>query len=198
MKKILYKITLFLEKYFAFIILNILYITFSYKIIGLSKPYPKYIYIFWHRNIIPLLLNRKYENVVVLISSSKDGDYIAEPTKLFGFKTARGSSSRKGIAAFKELVRLSKNHTIAITPDGPRGPRGKVKDGALQLSYLTKIPLCAVKVKVSSAWVFNSWDRFVLPKPFAKIEVEYSEPIYVASKEDFELYKEQIEGFMGL
>jgi len=172
-------------------------LTYSYKISGLKKPYPKYIYVFWHRNILPLLLNRKNEKVVVLVSQSKDGDYIAEPCKLFGFLTARGSSTRHGASALKELIKLSKNHSIAITPDGPKGPKGVIKEGVLQLSYLTKIPICAVKVKVSSAWIFNSWDNFIFPKPFAKIEILYSAQMSISSKEDYLLYKNKIEEFMG-
>ncbi|MCL1826418.1 MAG: lysophospholipid acyltransferase family protein [Candidatus Cloacimonetes bacterium] len=192
-----HKIILFLEKWIAFFVLNLLGFTFSYKVHGLKKPYPHCIYIFWHRNILPLLLNRKNEGVVVLISRSKDGDYIAEPCKAFGFQTARGSSSRKGTAALKEMISLSKNHSIAITPDGPKGPAGQIKEGALQLAYLTQLPICAVKVSVSTSWAVNSWDRFIIPKPFAKIDIFYSEPMMISSKADIEVHQKSLQEYMN-
>ena len=191
------KIFLFIEKIFAYIILSLLRMTLRYSVAGLSKPYPMGIYVFWHRNIIPMLLNRRNENVVIIISSSKDGDYITEPAKLFGYITVRGSSTRQGSSALKEMIKLSKQHILAITPDGPKGPAQKLKDGALQLSYLTKLPIYAIKVNVLSAWIFKSWDRFILPKPFAKITVLYSDPFYITSKEEFVAKRDEIEMWMN-
>ena len=193
----IYKILLFIEKTVAYIFLSLLRLTFRYQVSGLSKPYPRAVYVFWHRNIISLLLNRRNENNVIIISSSKDGDYIAEPAKMFGYITVRGSSSRHGGTALKEMIKLSKEHSLALTPDGPKGPAQRLKDGALQLAYLTKLPLIAVKVHVSSAWVFNSWDRFVLPKPFAQISVLYSPPYYIGNKEEFEQIREEIQDWMN-
>ncbi len=188
---------LFLEKYFAVFFLKLLGATFKYEITGLSKPYPKAIYVFWHRNIIPLLINRRNEKVVIIISSSTDGDYIAEPAKLFGYLPVRGSSTRQGTSALKEMLKLSSTHTIALTPDGPKGPAQKLKDGVLQLAYLSKCPVYAVNVKVSKAWIFKSWDKFILPKPFSNIKIEYSEPFMITCKETFDTYRTLIEEFMN-
>ena len=193
----MYKIILFLEKTSAYIFLSLLRITLRYRISGLQKPYPKAVYVFWHRNIISLLLNRRNENNVIIISSSKDGDYIAEPAKMFGYITVRGSSSRRGDTALKEMIKLSKKYSLALTPDGPKGPAQILKDGALHLAYLTKLPLYAVKVNVSKAWVFRSWDRFILPKPFAGISVLYSEPFYITSKDDFQSKRDEIQDWMN-
>ena len=193
----MYKLLLFIEKITAYIILSFLRLTLRYRISGLAKPYPRAVYVFWNRNIIALLLNRRNEKNVVIISSSKDGDYIAEPAKMFGYITVRGSSSRQGSTALKEMVKLSRAHSLALTPDGPKGPTQKLKDGALQLAYLTKLPLHAVKVDVSKAWVFNSWDRFVVPKPFAHITVQYSEPYMISNKEEFEQKREEIQDWMN-
>jgi len=134
---------------------------------------------------------------VIIISSSRDGDYIAEPAKLLGYKVARGSSTRGGNKALKEMVSLAKNHSFGITPDGPKGPPFVVKEGALVLAYLTGLPIYALQVSVSKAYVFKSWDGFVLPLPFARISVIYSEAIYVRSKEVFSEIKGEIEEFMG-
>lgn len=191
------KILLFLEKYFAYALLNLLEVTLKYEVKGLSKPYPRAVYVFWHRNILPLLINRKNEQSVVIISSSRDGDYIAEPAKLFGYIPVRGSSTRQGGSALREMIKLSASHSLALTPDGPKGPAQQLKEGALQLAYLTKKPIYAVRVNVSSAWVFNSWDKFIFPKPFARIFVEYSKPFFINCKEEFAMQKTEIEKFLN-
>jgi len=206
--KLRHKITLFLLKYFAFIFLSLLDLSLKYKVHGMNKPYKKAIYVFWHQNIISLLLNRKKEGVKVMISSSKDGDYIAEPAKLFGYVPIRGSSTRQGAKAFRQILNHTQNNSdncqlpivncsVAITPDGPKGPAFEFKPGALQLSLLSGLPIIAVRVTVSSAWRFDSWDGFILPYPFAKINIYYSEPYIIKSKEDFESRKKEIESWMN-
>jgi len=163
----------------------------------MNKPYKKAIYVFWHQNIISLLLNRKKEGVIVMISSSKDGDYIAEPAKLFGYIPIRGSSTRQGAKAFMQMLSQSQTNSVAITPDGPKGPAFIFKPGALQIALLSGLPIIAVKVAVSSAWRFKSWDSFILPKPFAKINIYYSEPYFIKSKDDFETKTKEIESWMN-
>jgi len=197
MSNITHKILLFLERQIAFVVINLLFKTIRYTKIGLKKPYPKAIYAFWHKDIMPLMINRKNEKIVILISPSKDGDFIAAPAIRLGYIAVRGSSSRKGTVALKEMVRLSADHSLAITPDGPKGPAQVLKDGVLQLSYLTKLPIIATRTKISAAWVFNSWDRFYFPLPFAKAKIEYSKPYYVHSKDDFLDRKREIEKFMN-
>jgi len=189
----MYRVILFFEKYFAYCLLHLLRLTYKYEIIGQQRPHPHGIYAFWHRNIISILLSRRNENNVIVISSSKDGDYIAEPAKLFGYQTVRGSSTRKGASALKQMVALASKYTIGITPDGPKGPVFELKEGVLQLAYLTKLPIYAINVSVSRAWVFNSWDRFMLPKPFAKIKLQYAEAVYVRGKEEFAQKKAELE-----
>jgi lysophospholipid acyltransferase (LPLAT)-like uncharacterized protein len=188
-------IFLFLEKWFAYLFLSMLRLTLRYERKGLEFTKDRVIYVFWHRNIIPLLIDRRNENNVVIISSSRDGDYIAEPAKLFGYKVVRGSSTRGGMKALTEMVRLSKEHSLALTPDGPKGPVYNIKEGALQLSYLSGLPIVAVKVNVKSAFIFNSWDKFILPKPFSKIYLEYSNHYYIKTKDDFRL-KIDLEEFL--
>ena len=95
------------------------------------------------------------------------------------------------------LVKLLDTNSVSIAPDGPKGPRYKMKDGALQLAYLTKKPIIATRVSVTWKHVFNSWDRYILPCPFTRIRVEYSEPLYIESQDKFPEYKEQLENFMS-
>jgi len=195
--KRIYKIVLFLEKYVIYVALKVLQFTVTYDVKGLGKPYPRGIYVFWHRDIIPMLINRRHEDVVVIVSPSKDGDYAAEPAKLFGYIPVRGSTSRQGTSALKEMIKLSDNHSLAITPDGPKGPARKLKEGALQLAYLTKLPIYAIRVSISKEVIINSWDKFRIPLPCAKIEINYSEAFWVKTKEDFDVRKIEIEKFMN-
>ncbi|MCL2064581.1 MAG: lysophospholipid acyltransferase family protein [Candidatus Cloacimonetes bacterium] len=197
MKDLTHQFLLFIERQLSYVFLNVLYHTMRYTITGLKKPYPHAIYAFWHRDIMPLMINRKNEKVAIMISPSRDGNYMAAPAIKFGFIAVRGSSSRKGMSALKEMIKLSKNHSLAITPDGPKGPAQILKEGVLQLAYLTKLPIIATRTHVSDAWVFNSWDRFYCPYPFSRIKIEYSKPFYISSKENFEEYKKEIESFMN-
>ena len=177
------KILFFLEKYSVALFVLILGSTLRYKL-RTPPPEGNVIYSFWHRNMIPLLFLHKFEKVVILISSSKDGDLIANPAHALGYLTSRGSSRRDGSSAMKKMVKLSKEHCIAITPDGPKGPAKKVKDGVVFLSYFTRKPIIPVAVDINWEKVFNSWDKFRLPKLFSKINISYGDPIFVNSKDE--------------
>lgn len=142
------------------------------------------IYAFLHRNLIYCALIRAGDPIVVMASASKDGQLIAGPLKRLGYEIVNGSSSKGGSKALKAMLKYSKTHSMAITPDGPKGPLGIVHPGLFHLALFAKIPIVAVAVKAKREWVFNSWDRFRFPKPFAKVKLEYSEPIWVKSKED--------------
>ena len=174
---------LFLEKYLAAGIVLLVGSTFRIKTLT-NIPAQRVIYSFWHRDMIPLLFQRKFEKIAVLISPSKDGELIAGPAQVLGFKTARGSSSRRGIKALKEMMELSKKHSLAITPDGPKGPSQKVKEGLLYLAFHTRLPIIPVAVDISSERIFNSWDKFRFPNPFSKINISYGEPIFIEKKEE--------------
>ena len=196
MKNIKHQTLLLIERVLIYLIIYPLHWTFRYNVKGYKKPYPKAIYAFWHKDIIPLMTNRKHEKNVILISNSKDGDFIALPAEMFGYIPVRGSSSKNGISALKEMITLSKKNSLAITPDGPKGPSQEIKDGVLQLAYLSKLPIIATKTKVSKAIYFNSWDKFYIPLPFAKIDIEYSQMYYINSKNEFDTKKKMIEEFM--
>jgi hypothetical protein len=184
-------------KFVSFIGFHLLGFTIRYKVHGLAKPYPKAVYAFWHRNIIPLLVNRRHEGIAIMISPSKDGDYMAVAAEAFSYIPVRGSSSRKSIPALKEMIKRSKNHSLAITPDGPKGPAQQMKEGTLTLALLTQLPIYAVKVDVSHAKIFRSWDRLILPAPFSRVDIYYSEPFTISSTDEFETKKSEIERFMN-
>ncbi|MBN2460744.1 MAG: lysophospholipid acyltransferase family protein [Candidatus Cloacimonetes bacterium] len=179
------KILFFLEKYLAASLVLIMGATFRYNI---RKPPPgqKVIYTFWHRNMIPLLYLHRKGGEVILISSSKDGELIAGPAEVLGFNTARGSSRRGGSKAVRQMIKLAADHSLAVTPDGPKGPRCQIKKGLLQLAYFTGLPILPIAVDIKQEKVFNSWDRFRVPAPFTRINVTYGDPIPVNSREDTE------------
>ena len=191
MKNILF----FLEKYIAALFVLILGSTLRFNI-RTSRPEGNVIYAFWHRNMLPLLFLRKFEKVVILISSSKDGELIAGPAQALGFLTTRGSSGRGGSDAVKKMIKLSEEHSLAITPDGPKGPKEKIKEGLLFISYFSKKPIVPVAVDIKSEKVFNSWDRFRLPKLFSKINISYGVPIRVNSKDEIKAKVQEVQEAM--
>jgi len=143
-----------------------------------SGPFPRpVVALIWHNRLLAMpdafrRYYRKRKGLVILTSASRDGAYLAEFVHCFGMRTVRGSSSRRGAAAFLDLVRsLEAGFDICITPDGPRGPRYKLGRGALMLAERCGVPLMPVSVEYSAYWRFNSWDGFAVPKPFSRVTV---------------------------
>jgi lysophospholipid acyltransferase (LPLAT)-like uncharacterized protein len=131
----------------------------------------------WHGQLLPLLWLHRGEGVSVLISEHRDGEIVAQVAEAIGLRTVRGSTSRNAARALVGLVReLQSGHEIAITPDGPRGPARRFAPGALVASQRSGAPVVAIGVSCARAWHLRSWDRFMIPKPFARITVAYSEP----------------------
>lgn len=192
------RLILWLEKYLAWIILSILQCTYRYDVHGNPFPQPKVIYIFWHQNLLALLLNPPEAQIGVLISNSFDGELIAGPTSLFGYKVIRGSSTRRGFAALKEMVRHGRKHCLGLTPDGPKGPAFKIKEGAAYMAMMTGLPIVPIMVDVPRKWQLNSWDRLIIPKPFTRIHLHFLEPVYVKSQEQLQAVSTQLEARMRI
>ncbi len=184
MYKTLEYIGLRLEKYLGAWLLLLLNLTIHFKIKQNRATTQPVIYVFWHRNLLPLLIQHRYTNGVVMISSSKDGQLVAGPAQVLGYTTARGSSTRGGSQAFREMLKLAKNHVVAITPDGPKGPAEQMSDGVLYLALLSGSPIIPIGVHISREWIVNSWDKFRIPKPFSTIELYYGEPTYIQNKDE--------------
>jgi lysophospholipid acyltransferase (LPLAT)-like uncharacterized protein len=138
------------------------------------------IFVLWHGRLLPLGYLHRGEGVVSLISRSNDGDLLAGMLGRWGFVPVRGSSSRGGTAALREVLGHARaGRSIAITPDGPRGPRQRLKPGVLVAAQLTGLPLVPVAAGASRGWWFGGWDRFLVPQPFSRIRVAYGEPVEV-------------------
>jgi lysophospholipid acyltransferase (LPLAT)-like uncharacterized protein len=148
------------------------------------------IFLFWHSRILSLAHLHRNEGIVVLISEHRDGELIARLVERRGFGTARGSSTRGGARGLRHLLRaLREGSDLAITPDGPKGPPRRFKVGALVAAQLSGAPLIPLAVGARSAARARSWDRFLLPWPFARIEAVYGAPIHVPRDADEETLK---------
>ncbi|MDD3606905.1 MAG: lysophospholipid acyltransferase family protein [Candidatus Cloacimonas acidaminovorans] len=192
------KVLFYLERKLGAWLLLLLRKTLKFKVINQeSSDNIRCIYMFWHRNLLMMTLQRVYHGAAVMVSSSKDGELIAGPLWELGYIPVRGSSSFKGSSAMREMIKISQKISLAITPDGPKGPCYTFHPGLFQIAYLAKIPIVAVAVNADKEWQFNSWDRFRFPKPFAKLTMIYSDPIWVKNKEDFATAEREIRDFLA-
>ena len=131
----------------------------------------------WHGQMLPILWAHR-QPTGVMISEHKDGEIIARIVGTFGFFGVRGSSSRGGARALLEAVQvLKRGADMAITPDGPRGPRYRFAPGALVLAHRAGVPVVSLVAHVDRKWQLRSWDGFEIPKPFARVTIEYGEPV---------------------
>jgi len=138
------------------------------------------IFVFWHGQLLPLVHIHRREGIVVLVSEHADGEYITRIIERSGFGTVRGSSTRGGTTGLRALVRAARaGNDLALTPDGPRGPRGELKPGALLVAQLTGRPIIPLAVGASRGWRLGSWDGFLVPAPLSTVEVEYLPPRFV-------------------
>ncbi|MCC6782465.1 MAG: lysophospholipid acyltransferase family protein [Planctomycetes bacterium] len=136
-------------------------------------------YVMLHANILMFAWGFRDRDVAALVSSHRDGEAIARVMQRLGFHTVRGSSTRGGARAALELLRTCRGRRTIVTPDGPRGPRGKVEDGLIQLASLSGLPLWPVSFAAARAKYLRTWDRFAIPLPFSRVHAVLGEPIHV-------------------
>ncbi len=171
-----------IAKYLGTLLLYLYSLTWRIERINEDKDLHT-LYLLWHQNIL-MMISRKFEGMAFLVSLSKDGDYVIGPAEMMGFKAIRGSAARGGMKAAKQIIRTAKERSVLIVTDGPKGPAHQVKEGALFLAYYTQLPLVPMAIDVDRVIEFKSWDRFRLPKPFARIRIRYGDPIYIETKEE--------------
>lgn len=162
------------------------------------------IFCVWHNRLaLSMVAYSRFANnfwpssgLAAMISASKDGGFLAEVLNKFGVQAVRGSSSRRGRQALLESTTwLEKNYHVAITPDGPRGPRYKFQDGALALAQVTGAPIVPVAIRIRGKISLRSWDRFQFPLPFAKCDLQFGQAVFVSretSDEEKEKLREQL------
>lgn len=193
----------------AVLIIRLIFLTVRLRVVDpigfeQSKPKGPLILCFWHNRILAITLAflRKYphskrKGVTVLTSPSRDGEVLSQIMDKLGMGSVRGSSSRRGSQAMRELIRLVEaEQDIAITPDGPRGPRYKLGAGAILLAQTTGAPLLPMHAKFSRAIRMKTWDAFTIPLPFSTISVTVGETIHVPpnlTPEEFEATRLRVE-----
>lgn len=138
------------------------------------------IYVFWHRCVFPATWHFRENGIAVMTSRSFDGEYIARVIEKFGFRAVRGSSSRGGVRALLGMHReIDQGRAVAFTIDGPRGPRYVAKPGPVLLARNTQIPIIPFHIAVEKAWVLNSWDALMIPKPFSRCLLRIGRLVHV-------------------
>jgi lysophospholipid acyltransferase (LPLAT)-like uncharacterized protein len=139
-----------------------------------------FIFSLWHGQLLPLLWHHRDEGVVLLISEHRDGELVARAAESLGYALVRGSTTRGAERALISIIReLQAGREVAITPDGPKGPAGKYAPGALIASQRSGAVILPVVAVADRAWRLKSWDRFMIPKPFARVTVAYGTPTNV-------------------
>ena len=154
---------------------------------NMARAYQKHgqiICAFWHNRTILLPLIYRYEmrltRLVAMVSRSRDGQFLADFLHRFGFESIRASTSTAGTGTIVQVARIARQgYDIAIAPDGPRGPRYQVQPGIIKLAQMTSLPIVPVSYQASIRKELHSWDRFIIPAPFAKIAFEIAPAITV-------------------
>jgi lysophospholipid acyltransferase (LPLAT)-like uncharacterized protein len=142
-----------------------------------------FIVVFWHGEIVPVTWVHRKRGIAPLISRHADGEIIARIVEGLGYRTVRGSTTRGGVRALLETAQhVNEGITVGFTPDGPRGPRHVFAPGALIVAQRTGRPIVALGASASRAWHLRSWDRHLIPKPFATVTIRYSGPEFVRSE----------------
>jgi lysophospholipid acyltransferase (LPLAT)-like uncharacterized protein len=156
---------------------------------------PQYILTFWHRQLLPLLGRSRWKRpITVMISRSKDGEIIANVLALYGVQSARGSSTRGGSTALRELLREARaGKSIVFAPDGPRGPSGVVKDGVIFAAQASRLPIMPVAFAAKKYQLLRSWDRMIIPRPFSRSVIVYGAPMTVPRHGDIEEWRLNVE-----
>jgi lysophospholipid acyltransferase (LPLAT)-like uncharacterized protein len=155
----------------------------------------RYIFAFWHENLLAPARFHGRPNIHVLISNHADGELIAQVANRLSMKTIRGSTTRGGVEALRTIIRMPEGHVV-VTPDGPRGPRRQVQMGMIYLASRTGMPIVCWGVGFDRPWRAKSWDRFCLPRPFHRAVSVTSQPIVVptdAGRDILEQYRLRVQ-----
>ena len=164
-------------------VLRLLGLTWRIKLCGNVTIGP-HLYALLHGNLLLPAFRFRRSGAVIMISRHRDGEVIAQAVERIGFRTVRGSSTRGAREAVTELLRDGEGRPWVITPDGPKGPRGTVKPGLIRLAAASGRTIHPVAGAARPAKQFASWDRFVLPLPFARIALWFAEPLEVPAEVD--------------
>jgi hypothetical protein len=139
-----------------------------------------HVFLLWHEALLPLLWLHRGQDVAIVVSEAREGQYLTDLALSLGYRAVRGSSSRGGARALLGAVReLREGRAVAFTPDGPRGPRRQLKPGVVAAAQRGGGIVVPIHAEADRAWRLHSWDRFVIPKPVAAVTVTYGRPFEI-------------------
>jgi len=201
--KLKQRLKFWLVGFLGSLLVRALVCTARVKVVGQMPPHPEgkgVVYCFWHSQLLSLSYLYRNRNIHVLVSSHRDGEYIVRVTRRLGFGAVRGSSTRGGVRALSEAIdKLRQGADIAVTPDGPRGPRQQFKPGAVFIAREAGTPIVLGACVPERAWRLKSWDGFYIPKPFTRIAVIVREHILPPNLSDdsLENVRAELEGILN-
>jgi lysophospholipid acyltransferase (LPLAT)-like uncharacterized protein len=139
-----------------------------------------HVFLLWHEALLPLLWHHRRQDIAIVVSENRDGQYLADFALGLGYRAVRGSSSRGAARALLGAVReLRAGRSVAFTPDGPRGPRRQLKPGVVAAAQRGGGVIVPIHARADRGWRLDSWDRFLIPKPAARVTVVYGRPFEV-------------------
>lgn len=143
-----------------------------------------HVFLLWHEALLPLLWQHRNQGIAIVVSEARDGQYLADLATSLGYRTVRGSSTRGATRALLGAVReLQAAGVVAFTPDGPRGPRRELKPGVVAAAQRGGAIIVPIHAEADRAWRLHSWDRFMIPKPLARVQITYGRTFAVAPGE---------------
>lgn len=160
----------------------------------------RYLYCVWHDQIIMTVFAGRPLNMAGLVSRHHDGSYVADTIEMCGIKPVRGSTRHGGSQAMRQLIDTARDYHIAITPDGPRGPRRELKDGIVFLASHSGRAIVPSAYQCRRCWkIRGNWTDMIIPKPFTKIVVRGGAPLQVPpdlSREQLAAYRDKLQAEM--
>jgi lysophospholipid acyltransferase (LPLAT)-like uncharacterized protein len=144
-----------------------------------------HVFLLWHEVLLPLLWQHRRQSIAIVVSEARDGQYLADFAATLGYRAVRGSSTRGAARALLGAVReLEAGYSVAFTPDGPRGPRRELKPGVVAAAQRGRGVVVPLHAEADRAWRLGSWDRFMVPRPGARVRIRYGRPFEVGPGED--------------
>ena len=195
-KHILYRYVL---PYCGLLMVKLLALTYRVRILDLEKEKgildsgKNLIYASWHQRFFPgITFFSTRKPIAIIISKSLDGELISRAVDILGWYSVRGSFSHGGKQALQKIKELAfSQYKIGHIVDGPRGPFGVVKPGLLRIAQVANLPIVPTITSAQNKWVFNSWDRFMVPRPFSRIIIRFGDAIHVPSELDIGEFEEK-------
>jgi len=168
-----------------------------------GKEYDKpALYVSWHQRMSFFARYLAKKHPVIMISQSRDGEYGKRFADCLGFGYVRGSSSRGGIKALRDMINyLKEGRSAGILADGPLGPPRIAKTGPIIIARKSRVPIVPIMWGCNRFWTFNSWDRYLIPRPFSKIVIRAENPIFVPEKDEstkmLEFYRKRLQHILN-